>query len=166
MIKDLEQLNEQELSFVKDIIEKYLKQNKQTDIFVKQSIKKIDKELKYNNKDIKRLIRKINYLQNNENDYFITSLGMAISGILSLLFIDEGDSYATYSYGVFAGGSIFSLVINLIVNHIKTLSYNNIYKDKDEIKFIIEDNKDLEFEKQKLLRYKNYNKELKKFIEE
>ena len=146
MIKDLEQLNEQELSFVKDIIEKYLKQNKQTDIFVKQSIKKIDKELKYNNKDIKRLIRKINYLQNNENDYFITSLGMAISGILSLLFIDEGDSYATYSYGVFAGGSIISLIINLIVNHIKTLSYNNIYKDKDEIKFIIEDDKDLEFE--------------------
>lgn len=59
MIKNIEQLNQEELLYVKDVIRKYLDECEQDDIFVDKSVKKVNERLKKNDRNIEKNTKKI-----------------------------------------------------------------------------------------------------------
>lgn len=163
MIKNIEQLNQEELLYVKDVIRKYLDECEQDDIFVDKSVKKVNERLKKNDRNIEKIQRKLERLQASAADDFLTILGTLCSGILSGFLCYKEITYVIGTLAVFGSGTILSVIANDVVNNLKELSQMNMYKDLDNLENLSEDNKDLKLIKQKLLSYKSYKEESRKF---
>lgn len=165
MIKTLEEMNGEELLYVKDMIEKYLDECKETEDIVNKKIRKINKKIKFNNKDIRRLERKIERLKSMPIDYFPFGFGTCLSVIIAVLLCNKGVTDGMESMCVWADGTGLSLIINEIINNAKQKALDNVYKDEDDLDFIRYNNNILKKQKKKLLEYKSYNKKLKDFAE-
>lgn len=163
MIKNIEQLDQEELLYVKDVIRKYLEECEQDDMFVDKSVKKVNEKLKKNDRNIEKTQRKLKRLQASTDDDFLTIFGTLCSGILSIFLCFKDVTETMGTIGVFAGGTIVSYIANDVVNNLKERSQMNMYKDLDNLEILSEDNKDLKLIKQKLLSYKSYKEELRKF---
>lgn len=165
MIKNIEQLDENELSYVKDSLEKYLTMRSDDEMIISEYVNKIDKQIKKNGKDIKSLERKISYLETHENDDCIKTIGSLIS-ILSFLgyitFNDTNNFVVPISCAI--GGVGMSYLINEIVNMIKDKERKNVYTDMDLIDSAKKDNQTLEDIKEELLECADYHKVLRRFI--
>lgn len=163
MIKNVEEMNAEELSYVKDAISKYLNGYEKEDYeaMLHKWIKKTNNQIKINKKDIRKIQRKIAYLNVSESNYFLTALGTLLSACISgwLLTIDAIDPIEMIS--IIAGGSGASFALNFGLNKKREKDEENVYQDLD---LILEDNDILNRRKEELLECESYHKALKKFI--
>lgn len=162
MIKNIEQLNQEELLYVKDVIRKYLEECEQDDIFVDKSVKKVNERLKKNDRNIEKIQRKLERLQASDDD-FLTILGILCSGILSGFLCYKEITYVIGTLAVFGSGAILSFIANDVVNNLKERSQMNMYKDLDEIEDIKEESEILKSLKNEILDCKSYHKKLRDF---
>lgn len=164
MIKNIEQLDENELSYVKNSLEKYLTMQSDDEVLIGEYIKRINKQIKQNDKDIRRLDRKISYLETHENDDLVKVIGSLISALSFLGYITFNDANNFVVPFVCASGGVgMSYLINEIVNMIKDKERKNVYTDMDLIDSAKKDNETLEDIKEELLECADYHKALRRF---
>lgn len=163
MIKNFEELNSEELLYVKGVITKYLEDCQEESKIPYESVTKINKLLLENEKDIKRLERKIDYFNSSKENDSISFFGILcfalISGLISIK--ELADPMETLM--IFTGGTFSSWIINSVVNNKKEEKKRNIYKDLDEIEDIKEESKILNSLKHEILGCKSYHKKLRDF---
>ncbi len=165
MIKNIEQLDENELSYVKNALEKYLIMQSDDETTISKYVDKIDKQLKKNNKEIKNLERKIIYLRSHENNDLVKVVGSLISllsGLGCVVFNDANNIFATVA--ITLGGVGVSYTVNEIVNVVEDKERQNIYIDMDLVDSAKKDNEILQDVKDDLLEHASYHKRLKAFI--
>lgn len=160
MIKSFEELNSEELSYVKNVVRKYLQDCDQDDILADERINMINELLKKNEKDIKKRKRKVEYISTGQEDNFIFFFGMICSACVFGFISDD----LVEALMLFFAGTISSYIINSILKVIKKEDKRNIYKDLGDLDNLLDENQILKSTKQKLLNYKSYQKELKNFV--
>lgn len=163
MIKNIEELNQEELSYVKDVLMKYLNDCQEESKIPYESVNKINKLLLENENDIKKLERKINYFNSSEENDSISFFGILCFGLISGLISIKDLVEPVEALAVFTGGVFSSWIINSIVNSIKEKKKQNIYKDLDEIEDIKEESEILKSLKNEILDCKSYHKKLRDF---